>query len=253
MQYGWMEKDMSGNLKHAMFTNVGKRQINEDSIGVFKNGENNCYVLCDGLGGHGMGDIASSLVVEVFKDQFRKTDDMVNFLGQTFSASQDILMAEQIAQNAKQKMKTTGVAVVTDDRNAYIGHIGDSRGYVFYRNKIKTRTLDHSIPQMLVLSKEIKEEQIRNHPDRNTLLRVMGVEWEEKMYDLMSPIPLKKCQAFLLCSDGFWELINEKEMAVQLKKAHCVEEWLDNMVRIVQENGKDKNMDNYSAIAVWNE
>ena len=73
------------------------------------------------------------------------------------------------------------------------------------------------------------------------------------MYDLMSPIPLKKCQAFLLCSDGFWELINEKEMAVQLKKAHCVEEWLDNMVRIVQENGKDKNMDNYSAIAVWNE
>ncbi len=244
---------MSGNLKCAIFTNIGSRQINEDAVGVFKNDENNCYILCDGLGGHGMGDIASNLVVDVFEDQFRKTDDVVNFLGQTFTASQDILMAEQKAQSAKQKMKTTGVAIVTDDRNAYIGHIGDSRGYVFYKNKIKTRTIDHSIPQMLVLAKEIKEEQIRTHPERNTLLRVMGVEWDEKMYELLPPIPLKKCQAFLLCSDGFWELINEKEMITQLKKSCCVKEWLNNMVKIVQENGKNKNMDNYSAIAVWNE
>ena len=242
---------MSGTLRWATFTNEGGRPVNEDSIGVFHNGENCCFVLCDGLGGHGMGDVASSLVISVFEDQFRKTDDAVNFLGQTFLASQDILMAEQKARNAKQKMKTTGVAVVTDDRNAYVGHVGDSRCYVFHKNKIKTRTLDHSIPQMLVLSKEIKEAQIRNHPDRNILLRVMGVEWDDKMYELMAPLPLKKCQAFLLCSDGFWELIEEKEMCAQLKKARSVEEWLENMVAIVRENGIGKNMDNYSAIAVW--
>ena len=135
----------------------------------------------------------------------------------------------------------------------YIGHIGDSRGYVFYKNKVKTRTLDHSIPQMLVLAKEIKEDMIRNHPDRNMLLRVMGVEWDEIMYELMQPISLKKCQAFLLCSDGFWELIDEKEMSTQLRKSNSVEEWLDNMVKIVENNGKYKNMDNYSAIAVWKE
>ena len=238
-------------MEYAIFTNVGGRKTNEDSVGVFKNGDNNCYILCDGLGGHGMGDVASELVVSVFEDQFQKTDDIVNFLGQTFSAAQDILMMEQKARHAERKMKTTGVAVITDDRNAYVGHVGDSRGYVFYKNKVKTRTLDHSIPQMLVLSKEIKEEQIRNHPDRNTLLRVMGVKWEDTMYELMAPIPLKKCQAFLLCSDGFWELIDEKEMCVQLKKANSVEEWLDNMVKIVQENGEGRNMDNYSAIAVW--
>lgn len=243
---------MSGNYKYAVFTNVGGRQINEDSVGVFQNGENYCFILCDGLGGHGMGEVASGLVVSVFEDQFHKTDDVVNFLGQTFTASQDILMAEQKSRNAQRKMKTTGVAVVTDDRNAYIGHIGDSRGYVFYKNKVKTRTLDHSIPQMLVLSREIKEDQIRNHPERNTLLRVMGVEWEEPMYELMSPIPTKKCQAFLLCSDGFWELIDEKEMCSLLKKASTVEEWLSNMVKVVQTNGEGKNMDNYSAIAVWN-
>ena len=239
-------------LRFATFTNPGDRPINEDAIGAFRNGNNYCFILCDGLGGHGMGDVASNLVKSVFEAQFMKTDDMVNFLGQTFTASQDILMAEQIERKAMKKMKTTGVALVTDEKNAYIGHIGDSRLYVFSKGKVKTRTLDHSIPQMLVLSKEIKESEIRNHPERNIVLRVMGIEWEEPMYDLMIPIPLKKCQAFLLCSDGFWELIDEKEMCSTLKNAISPEQWIVEMSKIVEANGVGRNMDNYSAIAVWN-
>ena len=237
--------------QYAIFTNAGSRDINEDSVGAFQNGTNNCYVLCDGLGGHGMGDVASSLVKDVFEDQFNKSVDIPNFLSTAFFASQDILMAEQNSRHAEKRMKTTAVSVVTDDKNAYIGHIGDSRLYVFYKNKVKLRTLDHSIPQMLVLSKELKEEQIRNHPDRNIVLRVMGVDWEEPMYELMPPIPLKKCQAFLLCSDGFWELIEEKKMCYFLERANSVDEWLFNMVEEVKQNGIGRNMDNFSAIAVW--
>ena len=239
-------------LRYATLTNSGGRPVNEDAIGVFENGLNQCFVLCDGLGGHGMGDVASSLVKEVFKSQFFKTDDMVNFLGETFTAAQQVLMMEQTERNAKSKMKTTAVAMVTDEKHAYIGHVGDSRLYVFNKNKVKTRTKDHSIPQMLVLSREIKESEIRNHPDRNIVLRVMGVEWEEAMYELEVPLPLKKCQAFLLCSDGFWELIEEKEMCALLKKAKTPEEWLMEMTDVVKTNGIDRNMDNYSAIAIWN-
>lgn len=242
---------MSFTFSYSMYSDKGGRELNEDSVGAFQNNANNCFVLCDGLGGHGMGDVASSLVVEVFKDQFYKTDDVCNFLGQTFCAAQDILMAEQKNRRAGRKMKTTATALVTDDRNAYIGHIGDSRVYVFHRNKVRVRTLDHSIPQMLVLSKEIKESEIRNHADRNILLRVLGVEWEEAMYDLMMPIPLKKCQAFLLCSDGFWELIEEKVMCELLKKANSAEEWLASMIAVVRSNGVGKNMDNFSAITVF--
>lgn len=238
-------------ITYSTYTDKGGREINEDSIGVFQSAVNSGFVLCDGLGGHGMGDVASSLVVEVFKDQFYKTDDLVNFLGQAFLASQDILMAEQKTRGAEKKMKTTAVSLVTDENTAYIGHIGDSRVYVFYKNKVKTRTLDHSIPQMLVLSKEIKESEIRNHPERNIVLRVMGIEWEQPMYELMVPIPLKKCQAFLLCSDGFWELIEEKTMCEFLKKSSSVEQWLSEMAAEVKKNGFGKNMDNNSAIAVW--
>ena len=62
---------------------------------------------------------------------------------------------------------------------------------------------------------------------------------------------LKKCQAILLCSDGFWELILEKEMRSTLKKSSSAQEWLERMSEIVEDQGKDKDMDNYSAIAIW--
>ena len=240
-------------LRYATITNNGSREVNEDSLGAYEKDGNYGFIVCDGLGGHGMGDLASQCVRDTFEDQFGKTDDMVNFLGQVFITAQQILLEEQEKKRAGNKMKTTAVAMVTDDRNAYIGHVGDSRLYVFAKNKVKVRTIDHSIPQMLVLSKQIKEKEIRHHKDRNILLRVMGVEWEEPMYELMAPMDLRKCQAFLLCTDGFWELIEEEEMCALLKKATTPEEWLLEMENVVKANGLGKSMDNYSAIAVWTE
>ena len=237
----------------SVYTDIGSRKVNEDSVGTAVNAFGQGFFLCDGLGGHGMGDAASSLVVSVMKDQFEKAPAANGFLVTAFQASQDILMAEQKLRGATKKMKTTGTALVTDAKYAYIGHIGDSRVYVFRHNKVWKRTLDHSIPQMLVNSGEIKESEIRHHPDRNVVMRVLGIEWEETMYDLMEPLPLRKCQAFLLCSDGFWELIEERQMEELLRQARSVEEWLQRMAAVVKANGIGINMDNNSAIAVWNQ
>ena len=239
-------------LKYSFLTNIGSRAVNEDSIGAYENNGNYGFIVCDGLGGHGMGDAASQCVRDVFKDQFYKTYDMVNFIGQTFMAGQQILLMEQQERHAGHKMKTTAVALVTDEKKAYIGHVGDSRLYIFSKNKVRARTLDHSIPQMMVLSRQLKEKEIRYHPERNIVLRVMGIEWEEPMYELMAPIDLKKCQAFLLCTDGFWELIEEEEMCNLLKKSDSPEAWLSEMQNVIRANGIGKNMDNYSAVAVWN-
>ena len=104
--------------------------------------------------------------------------------------------------------------------------------------------MDHSVPQMLVMAREIKEKDIRNHPDRNRLLKVMGIEWEEPAFKIEEPLRTDECQAILMCSDGFWELITEKEMCKILKKSNTVQEWIEKMAEVVQENGKDKNMDN---------
>ena len=79
------------------------------------------------------------------------------------------------------------------------------------------RTIDHSIPQMLALAGEIKEKEIRRHPDRNKLLRVVGTDWENPQYEISEDVEKTGGEAFLLCSDGFWENITEKEMVKCLK------------------------------------
>lgn len=241
---------MKRNLTYAVLTDKGCRSVNEDSVNSVTDGENFGFVLCDGLGGHGMGDIASSLVTEEFEGYFNNTSPHI--VSDFFELAQNKLLEKQKQLGATNRMKTTAVVVLIENKKLFIGHIGDSRAYIFKNNKYKKRTLDHSVPQMLALSKTIKDEEIRNHPDRNMVLHVMGTEWAEPQYEIMKPLALRKSNAILLCSDGFWELITEKEMCECLKQATNVQDWLLKMAEIVRKNGKDVDMDNYSAIAIWN-
>lgn len=235
---------------YAQFTDAGGREVNEDFIGVSEKNGVECFVLCDGLGGHGRGEEASEFVVKKILEIFEQDDDFIGHLDIAFEIAQQSLLEEQKRKLAKFEMKTTLTVLVVDEHQIKWGHIGDSRVYYFKNKKVKSRTLDHSVPQMLCLAKEIKEKEIRNHPDRNKLLRVMGIEWGTKSYEISKAIERKGKQAFLLCSDGFWELIEEKEMSHLLKKSEKADEWLNKMTDIVKENGTGKNMDNFSAIAV---
>ena len=149
-------------------------------------------------------------------------------------------------------MKTTATLLLIKDNLYRYAHIGDSRIYCFRNNKVLCRTLDHSVPQMLVLAGDIKEKKIRSHPDRNKLLRVMGVEWEGSRYTMSDYEELKSGDAFLLCSDGFWEPILEKQMCKTLKKSTDAQNWMDEMTKIIIKNAKDTDMDNFSGIAVIN-
>lgn len=104
---------------------------------------------------------------------------------------------------------------------------------------------------MLVNMGKIKEKDIRHHEDRSRLLRVMGTEWDAPKYQVVDNFTVTNHSSFLLCSDGFWELIDEKMMCKTLKKAKTPTEWLFNMREIILKNGKGTNMDNYSAIAIF--
>lgn len=238
-------------ITYSVFTNEGGREVNEDSVGASITERGECFVLCDGLGGMGMGDAASQTVVSAVVSYIGEMGGNPKCLSDAFEAAQQILLMEQSSKNAKSKMKTTATVVLTDKRKAYIGHVGDSRVYIFKDGKVLKRTLDHSIPQMLAITGEIQESEIRTHKERNIVLRVMGEEWDSPMYELMKPIPLRKCQAFLLCSDGFWELIEDADMEHLLSVSSSVEDWINRMADLVRKNGVGKNMDNFSAIGVW--
>ena len=178
-------------------------------------------------------------------------EKLEHYLKYSFEIAQEKLLKYQKANRAVREMKTTKVNLCINKSDVMWGHIGDSRLYYFKGKRLIKRTLDHSYVQSLCRSKEIKETDIRNHPDRNVLLRVMGEDWNEPKYELSKKYRLKKNMSFLLCSDGFWELIDEKQMKMCLAKAQNVDEWIALMKNIIDENGKGKEMDNYSAIAVW--
>ena len=239
-------------ITYASYTNAGSRPVNEDSLGVCTGADRSGFVVCDGLGGHGMGDEASQFVTEHILAAFEGSKKVDNeFLSRCFQSAQGALSQVQKERKLQDKMKTTAVCMTIQNNSAYAAYVGDSRFYAFGRSKVKCQSQDHSVPYRLYLSGQIDYDKIRNHPDRNLLMRVMGTNWDEPKYQLLRPMPLWKYHAFLLCTDGFWELITEQTMCALLKTASTAEQWLEAMVQEVQKNGEGKEMDNYSAIAIF--
>lgn len=232
-------------ITYGTLTNSGERMVNEDYLGSYKD---SVFVLCDGLGGHGRGEIASRFVVEQILFCYRNRSMSME---ESILYAQNSLLDKQREENAENSMKTTVTCLEISEEKARFAHVGDSRIYLFENGKYKLRSIDHSVPQMLVQRGVIKEKEIRHHEDRSRLLSVMGAEWNVPKYHVVDNIKLGKKTTFLLCSDGFWELIDEKMMSYTLKRSKSPEEWLAAMENEVIKNGKGTNMDNYSAIAVF--
>lgn len=238
-------------LKYASITEIGRRKCNEDYLKISTVATKHCFVVCDGLGGHNAGDVASRIAGNAFVDKLYYCEDLSNYLVNAFISAQNKILLHQKENKTKKDMKTTAVCMATDESNVYIGHVGDSRFYGFKKNGTYIRTLDHSVPQLLVQSNTITEAEIRNHPNRNMLLKVMGDKCDEPLCELSGPLSLSEFSAFLLCTDGFWELVTEDDMISTLNKSNSPQEWLEKMTAIVESNGNNKEMDNYTAITIF--
>jgi serine/threonine protein phosphatase PrpC len=235
-------------------TRVGKRDKNEDYFGIWQDSGMHLFALADGLGGHKRGEVASRLVVETSINVAQRKPAVEMLLDKCFTESQKELMAEQVRSNMVNDMKTTLVLLYMDKNRAAWGHIGDSRLYRFKKGLFGysyERTTDHSVVQNMALSGQIKEKDIRFHEDRNVLLRVMGTEWDSPKYSIDNRVELKNNDSYLLCTDGFWEWIDEKQMIDCLKSADTPQQWLDMMEKIIVKNVGSSNCDNYTAIAVF--
>lgn len=241
-------------LDSFIFTDRGSRTVNEDSVGYAENDYTKVFILADGLGGHGKGDEASSLVVNFIKDYTinNSSEDNEKFIGDAIMSAQQALISRQDEENAQSQMKTTlTLLCVNNDKTVSLAHVGDSRIYKFEKNKYVFRTLDHSVPQVLASSGEIREKDIRHHEDRNRLLRCMGIEWETKRFDIDKlNEKVNSGDVFLMCSDGFWDWILEKDMQKALKKFKTVEESGQYLVEKAKKRGMNNNMDNFSLIIV---
>ena len=235
-------------MDKAFYTDKGGREINEDSIAFDSYGSAFCAILADGLGGQGNGDVASRTTVSVISEQFRSAgsaapEDIVRY----FNAANDAVLA--INQGRHHTLSTL-VALFADGKRVAWAHVGDSRLYHFADGRLADHTSDHSVPQMAVMMGEIVENDIRFHPDRNRILRAIGSTEDLKTsVRALDPVPRGR-NAFLLCSDGFWEYVFEAEMEYELSQARSAQQWLDGMKRI-RDSRAPKNADNNSAITVF--
>lgn len=238
-------------MEYKAYTDKGTRDHNEDDCGFSSYGDAHCLVVADGLGGHGGGDVASKCAVDAVCTLFMERGFSDHFFADAFSGAQNAILEQQALTQRFSTMKTTLVVLVVDNGWIHWAHIGDSRLYIFRGKRLLRRTLDHSVPQMLAQAGEIREADIRHHPDRNRLMRVMGVRNDAPRFEVGKPIRLTGAYQFLLCTDGYWELIEEDDMLRTLKESATPQQWLSQMNRIILENGRGQEMDNYTAIAAF--
>lgn len=216
------------------------RDQNEDS---FYAPECGCgfIAVADGMGGHKSGEIASRLVIESLIETLGginplniAPENLVNAL---------IYANEKVTENAKNNSQHSGmgstatVAVIISDR-AVIGHIGDSRAYLFRAGKLSQITKDHSYVQMLIDHGYIEKSQANRHPHKNIITRAIGtddtIDVDTKTIDL-------NCgDTILLCTDGLNAAVSDEEIETIMSSE--IADAADRLVETALKNGSQDNI-----------
>lgn len=200
-------------FEYAEKTDQGGREYNEDYCdwSVDKENRRYCYVMADGLGGHQGGRFASEKAVKhIIKNFSRIThENLKTELNVILLEANDLILEEGTKFPQLRDMKTTCVVLIILDCFAYWAHVGDSRLYVIRNHQIIHRTEDHSIVQALIKMGEIKPAEVDNHPLRNQLLKVLGTRYDLTPTIHSEGLKLRQGDCLLLCTDGFWEPLQD--------------------------------------------
>lgn len=235
-------------MRAAAITNRGGRENNEDYICHANKEKMWCFILCDGLGGHEGGETASKLAAHAVCDEFKKNPRITPEAAEEYiqAASEKLKAAKW--DGAPPDMATTAALLLTDGDMAVWAHIGDSRIYRITDGEIYEITDDHSVAFMKFESGVITYDEIRTSADQNKLTRCISGGAQD-IPDVSEQTVLCDGNAFLICSDGFWELVNENSIEKTFKSSHSPDQWLQKMLDILHKNETEGN-DNYSAITV---
>lgn len=241
------------NADLAVLSQAGGREVNEDACGYCTSGAFCCCVLSDGAGGHGCGDVASQVVVRTVLQKFRDAPGgSPATMAMLVDAANEAVVAEQRRVAAQRDMRATAAILLLDFANATAiwGHVGDSRVYLFRNGSLCAQTRDHSVVQSMVDAGFLPPESVRTNPKRSVLTAAVGDAAGCARAIPEAPLSLVGEEVFLLCSDGFWEYVDETVLEAELGRAVSPEPWLRALEEHLHRNARP-NHDNYSAIAVW--
>ncbi len=219
-------------------TRKGGRVENQDSCGFIDTPYGFMAIVCDGMGGGPAGRQASELAVKTiveFVNHASQVSDVKEMMQQAIEQAHQEIVSQGAKHPELQGMGSTVVAVLFHESSAIIAHVGDSRVYQLrYGSKI-FRTDDHSMVAELVRDKRLTEEQARLSGQSNLITRALGGGKHLADIDVR---PYEKGDRFMLCTDGVWGALPEKELIRRAAKTPSLAGAVDSIVLYVDELGR---------------
>jgi PPM family protein phosphatase len=228
----------------------GKRDNMEDCILPYPgsaSGNDVFFVVCDGMGGHAKGEIASKLACETLGNYFLNIASDKISESTFFDAFSKLQLAfdEYTSIHASAKgMGTTVVMAVMHDRGIAVAHVGDSRLYHVRNGGIVWQTIDHSLVNQWVKQGLISKSDAVKHPKSNVITRaIQGKKVAEVSPEVNFIMDVLPDDYFLLCTDGITEGINDSQLCDILGSDSTDETKLGLIEQLCEANSRD----NYSA------
>ena len=231
------------------------RKGNEDTLHI--DNKNQVYAVCDGMGGHQAGEVASMMTAEMLDLTFNQFSNALQYdtnlsIGKALPMSGDLLLksirlANRTIYNKAfnnttlHGMGTTIVALAFENDLLSVAHVGDSRAYRIDKDKLHPLTTDHSWIAEIQRTQNISEEEASSVVGKNVITRALGVrESVEVDYQLTKVEPGQK---FLLCSDGLCGYADDDEIFDNLRPhMNDNEKIVDNLIQMANDRGGADNV-----------
>lgn len=213
------------------------RKQNQDAYQIEQLDRNHLLcVVCDGMGGAKSGNIASTLAIDVFVQEVRRTwkpsmdQDAIDQMLSGAAKLANFTVYDQGRQFPEfEGMGTTLVAAYISGKKVTVANIGDSRAYGISDRGIEQISIDHSVVQMMVDRGELTPETAKAYPGKNFITRAVGTD-PVVMCDIFHE-EMKKGDFILLCSDGLSNLMDDQEILFEVvhgvNKQHCCKRLLN--------------------------
>lgn len=235
-------------MKSFYLTDTGRvRSHNEDSVTILKNASGEyLLIVCDGMGGHRKGEVASSMAIANLGARFNKISsigselDAVNWLNDSISEINKSILDYAAANPDSTGMGTTIVCALLTKDYLIFGNIGDSSGFVIKNGKIHKVTKDHTLVNLLVQAGNLTEEEAKYHPKKNVLMKALGAadKCELDIFEVDMTI-----DGILLCSDGLTNMLTFEQIEKVLNDTELeIEEKVDKLIRKCNARGGTDNI-----------
>ncbi len=213
------------DVKAVIVTDVGiVRNNNEDFVRFVRPSQDFEHlgflgVVADGMGGHQAGEVASALAVHtIIKEYYSKKVSRKQNLMQAIEKANSVIFKTSKANPENKGMGTTCTAVVIFNNQIILGHIGDSRLYLYQNNLLTQCSTDHTYVQELINQNIISEEEAQTHPQRNVLTKVMGTRPKVQPEIKEMDVNFEEGDRLLVCSDGLYEYFTKEELEMELSE-----------------------------------